>query len=710
MVEAIFEPAQNACYRRFQPGRRGIESELPDRFSLRMTATLTPATLVFRADGTPYSPRHDDIYHSAAGAFAQARHVFLKGNALPERWRGRRIFSILEIGFGLGVNFLTTWAQWRADPARCERLHFVSIEKHPFSRTDLRTAHEAIVADASIAPLCGLLAKTWPMLVPGMHRLEFEEGRVTLTLVFGDAIETLPSLSMRADAIYLDGFAPSKNPELWSPQVFRSLTRVAADDATVATYSSAGDVKRGLAQAGFECTKVDGFASKRAMLVGRFAPRWRVRRYEPPQPLAVSERHAVVIGAGLAGCAITERLAARGWRITSLERHRAAAREASGNPAGVFHPMLARDDSVASRITRAGFLYALRRWSMLADLVAPFPHGAEGLLQIAESEDEAQSFAQVLASLAYPAEFVTAVSRDEAARIAGIPVTRGGCFFPHGGWIDPAQLCAAQCASAGDLLERRYGVEAARIERSGDQWTVVDAAGQTLVRAPVVIVANAHEAARVAGLNHAPTRSVRGQLTLLPDSPIDAIGSLDGLRLPVIGEGYAVPLADGTKLVGATYDVDDTDTALRTEAHIENIERVARMLPSLAGQSESPADPAGASNETGRHDASSALTGRVAFRCVTSDRLPMIGTLANEAAAIADAAKLRGAWPRDLPRANGLYGAFAYGSRGLVWAALGAELIVSQLEGEPWPIERELAEAIDPARFLLRALRHDAFD
>jgi tRNA 5-methylaminomethyl-2-thiouridine biosynthesis bifunctional protein len=660
-----------------------------------MTASLTPATLVFRADGTPYSPRHDDIYHSAAGAFAQAEHVFLNGNALPGRWRGRRIFSILETGFGPGVNFLATWARWRADPARCERLHFVSTEKYPFSQADLRTAHDAIVADASIAALARKLADAWPVLVPGMHRIEFEDGRVTLTLVFGDAIQTLQSLWLRADAFYLDGFAPAKNPDLWSPEVFRSLTRVAADDATFATYTSAGDVKRGLTQAGFECTKVEGFAGKRAMLVGRFAPRWRVRRYEPPVPLAVSERHAVVIGAGLAGCAITERLAARGWHITSLERHHAPAREASGNPAGVFHPMLSRDDSVASRITRAGFLYALQRWSMLDDSTLRPAQRAEGLLQIAESEEEAHAFAQVLASLGYPAQFVIPVSRDEAARIAGVPVTRGGCFFRTGGWIDPAQLCAAQCASAADRLERRYGVEAARIERSGDQWTVFDAAGQALARAPVVIVANANDAARVAGLNHAPTRSVRGQLTVLP------AGTLEGLRIPVIGEGYAVPLADGTTLAGATYDIDDPHAALRIEAHIENIERVAQMLPSLTDRSTSV---------TRAFDASQTLTGRVAFRCVTSDRLPMIGTLADETAAINGAAKLRGAWPRDLPRANGLCGAFAYGSRGLVWAALGAELIASQLEGEPWPIERELAEAIDPARFLLRALRHDAFD
>src|SRR5262249_55550355 len=158
-----------------------------------------------------------------------------------------------------------------------------------------------------------------------------------------------------------------------------------------------------------------------------------------------------------------------------------------------------------------------------------------------------------------------------------------------------------------DRLERRHGVEAARIERCGDQWTVFDAAGQTLARAPVVIVANAHDAARLAGFNHAPTRSARGQLTPLP------AGALERLRVPVIGEGYAVPLADGTTLAGATYDIDDPDAALRAEAHIENIGRVAQMLPSLGRGF------ASAAIDTGASDASPALTGRVAFRCVTSD-------------------------------------------------------------------------------------------
>jgi tRNA 5-methylaminomethyl-2-thiouridine biosynthesis bifunctional protein len=347
--------------------------------------------------------------------------------------------------------------------------------------------------------------------------------------------------------------------------------------------------------------------------------------------------------------------------------------------------MLSRDDSVASRITRAGFLYALQRWASLTQAGHRPTRGAEGLLQLASNEEEARMMAAALAAFDYPAGYVTPVGQAEAERIAKLPLAQGGWFFPRGGWIDPATLCAAQCAAAGEQLERRFGVDAAGIERVDDQWDVFDVSGQTVARAPVVIFANAHDAARVAGLRYAPTRSVRGQLTLLPAGRVPSLG------VPVVGEGYAVPLPDGVTLTGATYDIDDPERSLRPAGQIENLERLARMLPTLANTIDS--------------QQAASLPGRVAFRCVTSDRLPMIGALADEQAAIHEAGRLRGAWPLDLPRATGLYGAFAYGSRGLVWAGLGAELIASQIEGEPWPIERTLAEDLDPARFLLRALR-----
>ena len=650
-----------------------------------MTDPLIPAVLAFRDNGTPFSPRYDDIYHSAVGGLEQAHYVFLRGNALPERWQGRRTFTVLETGFGMGINFLVTWAAWRADPSRCERLHFVSTEKHPLTVADLRSVYAATLSDPVIGELAQALANAWPTLVPGTHRLEFEDGRVVLTLVLADAVESLPTLRLRANAFYLDGFAPAKNPELWTPAIFKALARLADEGATFATYSSAGDIKRALTQCGFEYRKVDGFGWKRAMLVGHFAPRWRVRRHEPPAPLALEERHAIVIGAGLAGCAAIERLAARGWRITSLERHASVAQDASGNPAGVFHPMISRDDSVASRVTRAGFLYALKRWAALERLGHRPLRGGQGLLQIAADDDEARAISEVIATFHYPSDYVTPVTAADAEQLAGMPLARGGWFFPQGGWIDPASLCAVQVAAAGDLVERRFGVKIARLERSGDQWTAFDTAGQAVARAPVVIVASAHDAARIARLQHAPTRSIRGQLTLLP------AGMMPSLALPVIGEGYAVPLANGVTLTGATYELDDPDTSLRAAGHLENLERVVQMLPAFAGVVDAAQ--------------SATLAGRVAFRCVTSDRMPMIGQFANEAQAAHDAQRLRGAWPLDLPRTDGLYGAFAYGSRGLVWAALGAELIASQIEGEPWPLERDLAEDIDPARFLLRALR-----
>ncbi|RKP45508.1 bifunctional tRNA (5-methylaminomethyl-2-thiouridine)(34)-methyltransferase MnmD/FAD-dependent 5-carboxymethylaminomethyl-2-thiouridine(34) oxidoreductase MnmC [Trinickia fusca] len=651
-----------------------------------MIAPLQPATLAFRDDGTPFSPAYDDVYHSAAGAFAQARHVFIEGNALLARWRDHRQFTILETGFGLGGNFLATWAAWREDVSRCERLHFVSIEKHPFHAQDLRVLYERIVADATIAPLAAQLADAWPMLVPGLHRLEFENGRVVLTIAFGDALELLPKLWLRADAFYLDGFSPAKNPDLWSEPVFKALARVAGDDATLATYTCAGHIRRGLEATGFVCTKTEGFAGKRTMLTGHFAPRWRVRRHEPPLPQPVADKHAIVIGAGMAGCALIERLAARGWRISVIERHTAFAREASGNPAGVFHPLLSRDDSVASRITRAGFLYALGRWGALEQAGLGFARTRSGLLHLAESDDEAHALTEAIATFGYPPEYARGVSAADAQALAQTALMRGGWFYPLGGALDPALLCTALCTMAGERLTWHFGRQAARLARHSDTWEVFDEAGEPIARAPVVIFANARDAARVAGLTHAPTRIVRGQLTRLPAQVAPH------LAVPLIGDGYAVPLGENTGLLtGATYEVDDDDRSERAAGHAENLARLAVMLP--------------AARETLASVDSASLSGRVAFRCVTSDRLPMIGSLADEAACARDAAALRGAWPLDLPRAEGLYGAFAFGSRGLVWSSLGAELVAAQIEGEPWPLERDLAESLDPARYLLRSLR-----
>ncbi|UEP27916.1 MULTISPECIES: bifunctional tRNA (5-methylaminomethyl-2-thiouridine)(34)-methyltransferase MnmD/FAD-dependent 5-carboxymethylaminomethyl-2-thiouridine(34) oxidoreductase MnmC [unclassified Burkholderia] len=647
---------------------------MPDR--------LVPATLARRDDGILVSPEYGELPRDASRARAHANRM-LAGTGLPARWQGRRTFTIVETGFGTGSRFLATWAAWRDDPARCERLHFVAIEPHPFAYEDLRRAASHLVADTTISKNADALLDAWPMHVPGLHRLEFDAGRVVLTLAFGDAHDMLQRLVARVDAFYLGNVASAAHGDVLSADVIRALARIAAEGATYATHSHDDTVKHALEQTGFTSRDVEDCAGEPALRVGEYAPRWRMRRHEPPRALPVAAREAIVIGAGLAGCAVVERLAARGWNITLIERHERIASEASGNPAGVFHPLMTRDDNVASRLTRSGFLHALARWRALEDAGHAFARSTRGMIHLAESADDFARMRDAFDALGAPSDYVSLLDTDAARAHLNLPVAHGGLLFPHGGAVWPAGVCAAQFAAAGERVKLLAGTEVARLERDRDRWRAVDAAGATLAEAPVVVLANAGDAVRLAGLRHVALQPVRGQLTLLPP------GSTAPLPCPTIGDGYAVPLDDGTLLIGATFEPDDVDRTMRSAGHIENLERVRHLLPGLIGELPDV----------------DTLRGRVAFRWVVADRVPVIGPLADEAQAVANARALSGAKARDLPRAAGLYGAFGYGSRGLVWAALGAELIASQLEGEPLPLERELVDAVDPARFLIRALR-----
>jgi tRNA 5-methylaminomethyl-2-thiouridine biosynthesis bifunctional protein len=608
-----------------------------------MPAPLVPARLAFAPDGTPYSEAYGDVYHSAAGGPAQARHVFLAGNGLPERWRGRRAFTVLETGFGFGLNFLATWSAWREDPERSERLHFVSLEKHPFSAADLARLH---ARHPEFAVPAGELRASWPPLVPGVHRLELDRGRVVLTLAFADAAQALRELRLAADAVYLDGFAPAKNPQMWSAAAMKAIARLCAPGASAATWSAAAPVREALAAAGFALEKRPGYATKRDMLAARHAPRGKARRLPAPW----SERRALVIGAGIAGAAASERLAARGWEVTLIERRREPALETSGNHAGVFHPVATPDDSVLARLTRAGSLYALRRWAALEG-AAWDPCGA---LQLARDDDEDEAQQRALAALGAGADYARRVTRAEASELAGVALAAGGLWFAPGGWVRPPSLARAQLAHSA--AEACLGIEVAALERGDGGWTARDADGRAIASAPLAVLANAADALRLAPECGVALRRVRGQVSHLPEALFRAP------RLPLLRGGFVLPAVDGIAVAGASYDFDDDDPAPRADGHAGNLERLERIIPG-AGRGLDPAR----------------LDGRVGFRAVTRDRLPVAGELA-----------------------PGLYGAFGYGSRGLVWAALAAELIASLIEREPLPLEGALADALAPERFTRR--------
>ncbi len=605
---------------------------------------LVPATLAFDEGGTPYSAAFGDVYHSGEGGPGQARHVFLQGNGLPERWRLKTRFTILETGFGFGLNFLATWAAWKAGPGRCAKLHYVSVEKHPFAASDLARLH---ALHPEFAPLSRELLEAWPMLVPGMHRLELEGGRVVLTLCFADVAAALPQLRLAADAFYLDGFSPAKNPDMWSAPTLGTLSRLSADGATFATYSAASAVRDTLASAGFSVEKRPGFARKRDMLCGRFA-----RAVAPPAALT---RRAIVIGAGLAGSAVCERLAARGWEIVLIERRPAPAMEASGNHAGVFHPLVTRDDSVLAQLSRAGYLCSLRHWKRLEGLA----WSQCGVLQMPRDDEEDASQRTALERLGYPAGYAAHLSAAEASGKAGIPVATGGLWFEGAGWVQPASL--AQALLAGSRAHAEFGTEVASLTRNADGWAARDTSGRAIAAAPVVILGNAADALRLAPVADVALRSVRGQVTYLPAERFHAP------RAVLLRGGMVTPAVEGLAVAGASFDIDDPDPSPRVDSHAGNLERLARILPGA----QAAFDPA-------------TLEGRVGFRAVAQDRLPLVGAI---------------------PGAEGLHGAFAYGSRGILWCSLMAELLASRLEGEPLPVEARLADAVDPGRFALRAKR-----
>lgn len=641
-----------------------------------MANIVTPATLVFDASGTPFSTLYGDVYHSRAGGLAQAREVFLAGSDLPARWGGRRVFTILETGLGLATNFLATWAAWQADALRCGRLHYVAIEKHPFSAADLLVWHGR---DAATLPLASALAAQWPEPTPGLHRVELEGGKVVLTLALGDFADILPKLRLAANAFYLDGFAPSRNPDAWDTAVFQGIARLAVPGATVATYTVARAVADGLAAAGFEVEKAQGFGGKRDKLVGHYAPRYRMRRNEPPAQAIWRERRALVVGAGVAGVAAAAGLAARGWQVQVLDQA-GVARGASSTPAGAIHPVLSRDDNLLARLTRAGFL------RMRASLARLVPGGCDwlslcGHLDCAADAAEEARLTDVITGLGFPAAFATAVDSATASDIAGTRVARGGYWFPGGAWLKASAWCNAMLA-AWPQIELGVGGGVASLVREKGAWIARDGGGVELARAPVAVLAAGIGLAELAGTPLLPLQLVRGQLTGV------AARDCRPPRAVVGGDGYCLPPIDGMVWTGASYGPDDTETRMRDAEQENNLRQLSQLLPEN--------DFAGRRLELASH---------VGFRSVAPDRMPLVGALPDLPAVASLPGQRGGPHLIDLPRQLGLYVAGGMASRGLTWSALAGETLADLIEGEPPPLESDLLDAIDPARFLLRQMR-----
>ena len=665
-----------------------------------------PAAKLVWSGNTPRSVAFNDIYFSRESGLQEARHIFLKANHLPEAWRGRSHFSICETGFGTGLNFLATWRAWLDDPRRCTHLQYLAIEKFPLPAQD---CGRAFGQWNCLANLGEQLLAQYPHALPGRHRLLFENGQLVLDLEYADAAEALQILQEEPehaiDCWFLDGFSPVRNPDMWTPELFQSMAALSGPGTSFATFSAAGQVRRGLRDAHFSVSKAPGYGSKREMLSGRYDGAAGIQPNAPagtrPDSVAGTRRKgaqrwhlgppgqarrpvAAILGAGLAGAATAEALARRGWQVTVLERDRVAA-AASGNLQGVLYTRLSHRDSPLNSFTAHSYGFALRHYHRLAAAGnwQPGPDGAFcGVLQLLEHPDGDSELACVVAGLPNLVRYLGAA---EAAAISGLKHCPGGLFYPEGGWLHPPAICKAMLQHPRITLLENCGT--VQVARAGTGWRLFNQQGALLHQTPTLVIASGHEASQWTETRWLPLQKIRGQVTHLPSR-----GELGKLRTVICHTGFVAPARSGIHCIGASFDLGDEDPHLRADSHQANLEKLQAALELDC------LDHADAVN----------LPGRVGFRCASPDYLPIVGPAPDFSAVRQDFAFLRHnarqtseQYGATLP---GLYLNTAHGARGLTSTPLAAELLASQITGAAAPLDTALQQALSPTRFIVRGL------
>jgi tRNA 5-methylaminomethyl-2-thiouridine biosynthesis bifunctional protein len=647
----------------------------------------------------------------------------------PALWAGRSHFCVLDTGGRGLLGFLQLWQAWRRDPQRCDRLHVVLLfedaaaaaaEAGLQQAARLEAGGGALTLDSDLLPT---LRAAWPPLTANLHPLELDAARVHLLIGLGPLNLMLPRLRMQADGAWID--AAAALPADQRLRVLKAVARLCQEGALVCGAPATAGLLADLRTAGYaqdaQAPAGQVWARHRPHAGRVRFPIAAVAAEAPEQPCT-----ALVIGAGVAGAAAAQALAQQGLAVTVLDRHALPAAETSGNPAALFHGTVNPDDSLYARLFRAAALVAQRSYAAAGPSVRAEVHG---LLRLQPTpgqpaEHTVQHMQEQLQRLGLPDDYVQAVTPTQASALAGLPLSTPAWFYPGGGWIDPASWVRA--VLAGDGVQFRGQMAVHSLRRVAGAWQALDSQGVLLAQADVVVLACTSNCAPLVealspGLQW-PLRQSRGLVTQFSvagasASAPDSADPAQAPRLPVAGDGYALPLrAQKALLCGATRqavevrdrpgpfalhvaDPEDTSTpgaAPWLADHQHNLLRLRR----LTGLQPAPGTP---------------LLGRVGWRLQADDRLPIAGALPKVGVAAVGAAEpgLLGTPPvrldqaRRWPRWAGLFVLTALGARGLTLAPLLGRLVAAQATGTPWPLERELADALDPVRWALRAARQD---
>ena len=600
-----------------------------------------PAQLSLDPSGIARADDFGDVYFSAEDGLAEARAVFLTGAGLPERWMGRRRFTVAELGMGTGLNLLALMALWRTHRPAKAWLDIVSVEARPLH---IDQARAALRHWTELHELAEMLLAVWPPRYKGVHRRRIDALGVTLTILHEDAATALADADFRADTWFLDGFAPAKNPSMWSEALFTQIARLSAPGARVATFTVAGVVKRGLRQVGFETHKRTGFGKKRERLEAVF---------HGPAPTSIRptlarlppiEGPVTVIGGGIAAAALAHALRARGRACTLIARG-GLAQGASGAPAGLLTPRLEAADRPHVRATLAAFAYSRTLYSGCSGF---YP---EGVMRLAPDAPEGPKSQRLLRIATMLQETLKPVDGPQARDLTGIAELNEGVYIPNAAHFTPSSLVAA-LAQGTTIID----AQAERWSRSDDGlWRVFDPQGRVLTETPILILAGGAELGA----------SVQALVPLRPRAGwVQVYKHTEKLRLmrALAWGHYLIPMKDAV-LLGATHRPSAEAGPLGPAA--EDMRRALDdRLPHCASM---------------LTEAIGAWSG---VRATTPDHLPVVG-----------------------PLDDGLAICTGFGARGFAHAPLFAEMLVGDLEGSPTALSQKAIEAFHPRRFSLRAQR-----
>ena len=648
----------------------------------------------FRADGSPYSEQFDDIYFDTESGFNQSEQVFIQGNQIKQQLlEATKPFTIGETGFGTGLNFLLTLSLYQklSKQQQLVPLTFISTEKYPLTREELK---KSLACLPTLAKLSTDLVKQYPEKLNAENqntRFEFTfiDKQVSLILLFEDSTKAFSKLRCSkhglVDGWYLDGFSPTRNPDMWHSLLFAQLARLSKEQASISTFTTSGKVRRALGQAGFRVQKQIGEGKKKEYLAGKFQQGNNLSVGYKLRPTLTKPQHVSIIGGGIASACAAYVLTRNGIKVTIYCKDNQTGQGASNNDIAAVYPLIHQQKDDISNFYQQAFDYAIPFYKKLIAQEFHFDHDWCGLLDIAYKEQLAIRQKHFEQNNVWPKSLITALDKDVASAIAGINLPYGGLFYPRAGWVAPRDLVAQlfSAAKATNRLRIETNHQVSELEQQNNKsWKIITNKGA--ISASVVVICGGAESIKLKVMADLPLTSVRGQVTTMATNE-----TMAKLKTVICHKGYITPANKQQHCIGATFDKDSFAIDSRSEDDEYNLSMLERCLPNLTSWS-----------------STDITRSKARLRCTTPDHLPLVGAMPDVVAhrtTYAHLAKDKNwRYKEAAPCIDNLYLLTGLGARGVCSAPILAEILKDDLSGTPYSVRTDFLFNLAPNRFVIR--------